>query len=189
MFQVPKPLLQLLKLVMQLLHLQIVYAIYVPRLEASRGAISKISTPFIFPKISNRSRPVACSRSVGMLPIEAPVGRRSASFFISTFQRPRSAQFLDSLPLSSHSIQRLLLFCSIDLPPSMISPSKTFIFLSAFGPEAGVGAASPTQHVRISLNPFQTLSITICHHFQRNCSSSHELGTREKVAYGERKSW
>lgn len=40
----------------------------VPFLLASRGLMSKISTPCIFPRISRRSRPVACSRSVGMVP-------------------------------------------------------------------------------------------------------------------------
>ena len=42
--------------------------LYVPFLLASRGLMSKISTPCIFPRISRRSRPVACSRSVGMVP-------------------------------------------------------------------------------------------------------------------------
>jgi len=42
--------------------------VYVPFLLASRGLMSKISTPCIFPRISRRSRPVACSRSVGMVP-------------------------------------------------------------------------------------------------------------------------
>jgi hypothetical protein len=42
--------------------------LYVPFLLASSGLRSKISTPCIFPRISRRSRPVACSRSVGMVP-------------------------------------------------------------------------------------------------------------------------
>ena len=41
--------------------------------------MSKTSMPCIFPRISKRSRPVACSRSVGMVPGEAPGGRRSDS--------------------------------------------------------------------------------------------------------------
>lgn len=41
------------------------------RLE-SRGLMSKMSTPSIFPKISRRSRPVACSKSVAMVPDAAP---------------------------------------------------------------------------------------------------------------------
>lgn len=45
--------------------------------------MSKISTPSIFPRISNRSRPVACSRSVGTVPGLAPGGRRSSSVLIS----------------------------------------------------------------------------------------------------------
>lgn len=57
---------------------------YVPFLLASRGLRSKTSTPCIFPRISRRSRPVACSRSVGMVPGAAPLsGRRSCSPVIS----------------------------------------------------------------------------------------------------------
>lgn len=56
---------------------------FVPRRDASNGAMSKMSTPCIFPKISKRSKPVACSRSVGMVPDGAPGGRRSASLLIS----------------------------------------------------------------------------------------------------------
>jgi len=51
----------------------------VPFLEASNGLISNTSTPCIFPNISNRSNPVACSTSVGTVPGSAPVGRRSCS--------------------------------------------------------------------------------------------------------------
>lgn len=51
----------------------------IPLRLASNGRMSKISTPCILPKISNRSRPVACSMSVGMVPGAAPGGRRSAS--------------------------------------------------------------------------------------------------------------
>jgi hypothetical protein len=57
--------------------------VYVPFLLASSGLMSKMSTPCIFPRISRRSRPVACSRSVGMVPGWAPSGRRSASEVIS----------------------------------------------------------------------------------------------------------
>jgi hypothetical protein len=56
-----------------------------PLREASRGFISKISTPCIFPKISNRSNPVACSRSLGTVPTGAPGGMRSVSLWISVF--------------------------------------------------------------------------------------------------------
>ena len=54
--------------------------------------MSKISTPCIFPRISRRSRPVACSRSVGMVPGLAPSGRRSASEVISTAREKGSCQ-------------------------------------------------------------------------------------------------
>ena len=55
----------------------------VPSLEASRGFMSKISMPCIFPRISKRSKPVACSRSVGTVPGSAPGGRRSSSLLMS----------------------------------------------------------------------------------------------------------
>lgn len=55
----------------------------VPFREASRGLMSKISMPCIFPSNSRRSRPVAWSRSVGMVPGLAPGGRRSSSVFTS----------------------------------------------------------------------------------------------------------
>lgn len=58
--------------------------LYVPFLLASSGLRSKMSTPCIFPRISRRSRPVACSMSVGMVPGAAPPeGRRSCSLVIS----------------------------------------------------------------------------------------------------------
>ena len=57
----------------------------VPRREASNGFMSKISMPCTFPKISNRSKPVACSRSVGMVPGAAPGPMRSASLLISVY--------------------------------------------------------------------------------------------------------
>lgn len=65
----------------------------VPLREASRGFMSKTSTPCIFPRISKRSRPVACSRSVGVVPGAAPGGRRSASDLISAIANPQSAPF------------------------------------------------------------------------------------------------
>lgn len=70
--------------------------LYVPFLLASRGLRSKMSTPCIFPRISRRSRPVACSRSVGMVPGLAPSGRRSASEVIS------AAREKLSVTVSSH---------------------------------------------------------------------------------------
>lgn len=62
-----------------------------PLREASSGFMSKISMPCIFPSISNRSRPVAWSRSVGTVPGAAPGGRRSASVWISGIAGPLSA--------------------------------------------------------------------------------------------------
>lgn len=62
--------------------------VLLPRREASRGFMSKMSMPCIFPRISRRSRPVACSRSVGTVPGAAPGGRRSASVWISEFPAP-----------------------------------------------------------------------------------------------------
>jgi hypothetical protein len=56
---------------------------YLPTRLASRGFMSNISVPCIFPRISKRSRPVACSRSVGTVPGAAPGGRRSDSLWIS----------------------------------------------------------------------------------------------------------
>lgn len=55
----------------------------VPSLLASKGLMSKMSTPSIFPRISNLSRPVACSKSVGTVPGWPPGGSRSASVLIS----------------------------------------------------------------------------------------------------------
>jgi hypothetical protein len=50
----------------------------VPFRSLGNGLISKISIPCILPKISNRSRPVACSRSVGTVPGLAPGPNRSS---------------------------------------------------------------------------------------------------------------
>jgi hypothetical protein len=55
----------------------------VPRRLASRGFMSKISIPCIFPRISRRSRPVDCSRSVGTVPGFAPGAKRSSGPLIS----------------------------------------------------------------------------------------------------------
>lgn len=55
----------------------------VPFREASRGDMSKMSTLSIFPRISRRSRPVDCSRSVGMVPGWAPGPTRSSMVLIS----------------------------------------------------------------------------------------------------------
>ena len=55
----------------------------VPFLEASRGLMSKMSIPCIFPISSRRSRPVACSTSVGTVPDLAPGGIKSSSVLIS----------------------------------------------------------------------------------------------------------
>lgn len=56
---------------------------HAPFREASMGLMSKMSMPCIFPMSSRRSRPVACSTSVGMVPGFAPGGMRSSSFLIS----------------------------------------------------------------------------------------------------------
>ena len=55
----------------------------IPRRLASRGLMSKMSMPCIFPRISRRSRPVACSASVGTVPGLAPAGSRSSMDLIS----------------------------------------------------------------------------------------------------------
>jgi len=92
-----------------------------PLREASKGFMSKISMPCIFPKISNRSNPVACSRSVGMVPGAAPGGRRSASLLISA------------------------LVCQFKSPKAepAVVPANFFILPSLTPDVAGVGAASP----------------------------------------------
>lgn len=56
----------------------------VPFREASRGRMSKISTPSIFPRISRRSIPVDCSRSVGTVPGLAPGPTRSSIVLTSS---------------------------------------------------------------------------------------------------------
>lgn len=62
----------------------------IPTREESSGFMSKMSIPCIFPKISNRSRPVACSTSEGTVPGCAPGGSRSSSVFTSTGRKPQS---------------------------------------------------------------------------------------------------
>ena len=61
--------------------------------------MSKMSMPCILPSISRRSRPVACSRSVGTVPGAAPGGRRSCSLLISVTLKdpPKSAQLQRNL--------------------------------------------------------------------------------------------
>lgn len=56
---------------------------YAPVRSDGSGDMSKISIPCIFPRISRRSRPVACSRSVGIVPGSPPGGSRSFSVLIS----------------------------------------------------------------------------------------------------------
>ena len=73
---------------------------------ASNGLMSKTSMPCILPRISNRSRPVDCSRSVGTVPGSAPGGRRSSYVLTSAQGRRASACFYDwregrGCPLSS----------------------------------------------------------------------------------------
>lgn len=58
-----------------------------PFLSDGNGFMSKMSMPCILPRISRRSRPVAWSRSVGMVPGGAPGGRRSSSVLISVVRR------------------------------------------------------------------------------------------------------
>jgi len=50
----------------------------VPTRLESKGLMSKMSMPCIFPRISSRSRPVACSMSVGTVPGCAPGGSKSS---------------------------------------------------------------------------------------------------------------
>lgn len=51
---------------------KLVPEVVIPRRDESRGFMSKISMPSCLPRISSRSRPVACSRSVGTVPGWAP---------------------------------------------------------------------------------------------------------------------
>lgn len=58
-----------------------------PLREASRGRMSKMSTPSTLPRISRRSRPVDCSRSVGTVPSAAPGPNRSSKDLTSARTR------------------------------------------------------------------------------------------------------
>ena len=73
-----------------------------PLRDESRGFMSKMSTPCILPKISNRSRPVACSRSVGMVPGGAPGPRRSSDVWISVY--PHTYISMGTFPLTTASL-------------------------------------------------------------------------------------
>lgn len=73
-----------------------------PLREASNGFMSKTSTPCIFPRISRRSRPVACSRSVGMVPGLAPGGRRSCSLLMSVYLYQPELSSTDLVSASCH---------------------------------------------------------------------------------------
>lgn len=67
---------------------------YVPTRSEGRGLMSKMSIPCIFPRISRRSRPVACSRSVGTVPGSAPGGNRSSGPLISNHQKRQSSSLI-----------------------------------------------------------------------------------------------
>lgn len=77
----------------------------VPFREASRGRISKMSTPSIFPRISRRSRPVDCSRSVGTEPGAAPGPTRSSSVLMSVL-----ADLLASMALGASVVRAIAIF-------------------------------------------------------------------------------
>jgi hypothetical protein len=95
----------------------------IPLRDASKGFMSKISMPCIFPRISNRSKPVACSRSVGTVPVAAPGGIRSCSLLISVPHQHIS-------------------------PYTLLKPiPSNFLILDSLAPLAGVGAASPGKRV------------------------------------------
>ena len=102
----------------------------IPKREASNGFMSKISTPCIFPKISNRSRPVACSRSVGIVPGAAPGPMRSASLLISANAR--------QYPYNTQKASWSLNFSFLPW---------NFLILPSLDPLVGVGAASPMKPV------------------------------------------
>lgn len=72
----------------------------IPFLDASRGLMSKMSMPCIFPMSSRRSRPVACSTSDGTVPGLAPGGRRSSSVLISVRARNASQSGVVQSPAS-----------------------------------------------------------------------------------------
>lgn len=96
----------------------------VPRRLASRGRMSKMSTPSILPRISRRSIPVACSRSVGTVPGAAPGPKRSSSVRTSahaslsaivvrqiTIRRPRLRGAIEAVGggiVEQHTLQSLV---------------------------------------------------------------------------------
>jgi len=86
-----------------------------PLRDASRGLMSKMSTPSILPRISSRSRPVDCSRSVGMVPGSAPGPMRSSSTRISA----RSRQHLHQRPSRMPNWTRLK-WMESHAPPSFL---------------------------------------------------------------------
>jgi hypothetical protein len=110
----------------------------VPRRLASRGLMSKTSTPCIFPRISRRSRPVDCSASVGTVPGCAPGGRRSSYDLISegghSSVRPQAA----AAPARSSSA-RGRAGAARHVPSSFLKPSRTLgvVCLSLASPAVG----------------------------------------------------
>ena len=76
----------------------VIESAFVPFRLESKGLISKISIPCILPRSSNRSRPVACSRSVGTVPGSAPGGRRSSADWISA--KARRNQYFVNLSMA-----------------------------------------------------------------------------------------
>jgi hypothetical protein len=98
----------------------------VPLREASRGFMSKMSMPCIFPNISNRSKPVACSRSVGMDPTAAPGASRSSSVLISV-RASVSALLFNKLPQAEQPSlpSNFLILVSLDPLASPAHPVST----------------------------------------------------------------
>jgi hypothetical protein len=86
---------------------------FVPLREASNGFISKTSMPCIFPKISNRSNPVACSKSVGTVATAAPGPMRSVSSLISVYlsapSLPKAAPCSPKLRIDEFTLEFLYL--------------------------------------------------------------------------------
>ena len=116
---------------------------YLPFRDASSGFMSKTSTPCILPRISRRSRPVAWSRSVGMVPTAPPDGIRSSSVLIS-------ATSLSQCIVSCGPIEtRILLHHRGDLPDGQTSRdvrSNGTIF-ALDSPILGSAFASPVANV------------------------------------------
>ena len=118
----------------------------IPLREESKGFISKTSTPCIFPKISKRSKPVAWSRSVGIVPGAAPGPKRSASLLISiyicVYYQPTCFLFRFSYPYW-------------DIPGLWWSIPSNFLILDELLPAGGAGvglAASPVCLVCVSFD-------------------------------------